>query len=343
MTAADLCIVAGAFVFAVIATGIMRRYALQRDLIDVPNSRSSHSAPTPRGGGVAIVAAFLGAVLAIGMSGQLPVGLVMALFVGGGAVAVVGFLDDRRALRAGVRFAVHLGAALLTVYLLGGISESGLAPWGMHGVWAGAVIAILALVWATNLFNFMDGIDGIAAAETVFMACAGAWINVSHGGDFGLTGAMLCLAAASLGFLRWNWPPARIFMGDVGSGFIGFALVSLGLAANRGGGTVPFEVWGILGGVFLVDATVTLVRRIARGERWFEAHRLHAYQHLARRWNSHLPVTTSVLVINVVWLLPWALAAASFPARAPMFLAAALVPLAALFLACGAGARERLI
>jgi Fuc2NAc and GlcNAc transferase len=339
MTGGAVYIVVGAFVFAIVATGFMRRYAMRRDLLDVPNLRSSHSSPTPRGGGVAIVAAFLGAVLAIGLSRQLSVGFLWALFAGGGAVAAVGFLDDRRALRASVRFAIHVGAAVLAVCLLGGVSESALARWGLHGVWLGAAIAVLALVWATNLFNFMDGIDGIAASEAAFIAGAGAWINRCYGGDAGLTAAMLCLAAANLGFLRWNWPPARIFMGDVGSGFIGFALASLGLAADRIGG-VSIEVWAILGGVFLVDATVTLIRRAARGDRWFEAHRIHAYQHLARRWNSHFSVTMLVIVINVVWLLPWALAAAKFPARAPTFLAAALIPLAALFLACGAGAKE---
>jgi Fuc2NAc and GlcNAc transferase len=150
---------------------------------------------------------------------------------------------------------------------------------------------------------------------------------------------MLCLAGASLGFLRWNWPPARIFMGDVGSGFLGFALAVLGLAASRSG-AVPIEVWAILGGVFMVDATVTLIRRAGRGDRWFEAHRLHAYQHLARRWHSHLAVTLVVIAIDVIWLLPWALAAANFPAHAPLFLAAALIPLALVFLACGAGAKE---
>jgi Fuc2NAc and GlcNAc transferase len=339
VSAAAACVVIGTFGCAILGTGLMRRYAVQRNLLDVPNVRSSHSFPTPRGGGAAIVAAFLGALLAIGLSKHLGSSLLAALFAGGAAVAVVGFLDDRRAVRPSVRFAVHAAAAVLAVCLLGGIPESELAQWGLHGLWLGWIGAVLAVVWATNLFNFMDGIDGIAASEAAFMAGAGAWINWLHGGDAGLTVAMLCLAGASLGFLRWNWPPARIFMGDVGSGFLGFALAILGLAASRTG-VVPIEVWAILGGVFMVDATVTLIRRAGRGDRWFEAHRLHAYQHLARRWHSHLAVTLVVIAIDVIWLLPWALAAASFPAHAPMFLAAALIPLAVVFLACGAGAKE---
>ena len=332
-------IVAGTFAITLIATGLMRRYALQKKLLDVPNPRSSHSAPTPRGGGLAIVAAFLGAVLALALAEHLNGRIAVALVGAGGTIALVGFLDDRRTLPAGVRFAVHVASAGLVVFLLGGIPEAELENWGLRGVWVGAAIAVLALVWTTNLFNFMDGIDGIAGSEAAFIAGAGAWINWRHAGDAGLTIAMLCLAGASLGFLRWNWPPARIFMGDVGSGFVGFALAALGLAASTAG-AIPIAAWAILGGVFLVDATVTLIRRIARGDPWLEAHRLHAYQHLARRYGAHLPVTALVIVINFVWLLPWAITAAQFPTRAPLFLAAALAPLIALALACGAGAEE---
>jgi Fuc2NAc and GlcNAc transferase len=332
--------IVGAFVVADVATGMMRRYALQKELLDVPNLRSSHLSPTPRGGGVAIVAAFLGAVLGIRIAGQLDFSVVAAIFAGGGAIAGVGFLDDRRALRASVRFLVHLLAALLAVSLLGGISERTLALWGLRGFWFGAPIAVLVLVWATNLFNFMDGIDGIAASEAIFVSASGAWINWYFGGNVGLTIAMSCLAASSLGFLRWNWPPARIFMGDVGSGFLGFTLALVGLAASRTS-VVPIEVWAILAGVFLVDSTITLARRVVRGDRWFEAHRVHAYQHMARRWQGHLPVTILVVVIDFVWLLPWALVAAHFPAHALQFVAAALMPLVVIFLACGAGAEER--
>jgi Fuc2NAc and GlcNAc transferase len=219
------------------------------------------------------------------------------------------------------------------------VPESALANWGLHGAWIGGFIALLTLVWVANLFNFMDGIDGIAGSEAVFVSGAGALLNWSRGGSVGLTAAMLCLAAASLGFLRWNWPPARIFMGDVGSGFLGFTLIVLGLAANQHG-TIPFEVWGILGGFFFVDATVTLLTRMARGDRWFSAHRTHAYQWLARRWRAHLPVTLLVSAINILWLLPWAWLATSRPAYAKDFLAVALAPVVVLVVLLGAGRKE---
>jgi Fuc2NAc and GlcNAc transferase len=211
---------------------------------------------------------------------------------------------------------------------------------GLQGIWAASLLGVMALTWSTNLFNFMDGIDGIAGSEAVFVAGAGAFLNSRFGGDSGLTAAMLVLAAASLGFLIWNWPPARIFMGDVGSGFLGFTLAVFALAASRHS-TVPIEVWAILSGVFLADATVTLLRRIFRGDRWFEAHRLHAYQGLASRWQAHLPVTALVIGINVFWLFPWAWIAATYPARALWDVCAALAPLAVIALLAGAGRKVR--
>jgi Fuc2NAc and GlcNAc transferase len=336
MTSNLIWIVAGAFGVSSAATGLMRRYALKKNLLDVPNTRSSHAFPTPRGGGVALVLAFFIALLAITFDTHFNGRVLSALIAGGGAIATIGFMDDRWAPPAGLRFGVHLVAALFVVLMLGGIPEQALSNWGLHGVWVGMAIAVLALVWATNLFNFMDGIDGIAGSEVVFVCVVGAWLNWHQRGDLALTASMLCLAAASAGFLIWNWPPARIFMGDVGSGFLGFTIGILGLGISQST-TVPAEVWAILGGVFIVDATVTLARRVARGDRWFEAHRMHAYQHLSQRWKSHMRVTLSVTLINIVWLLPWALLATRAPANALWCLIAALSPLVmlAFFLRAG--------
>jgi Fuc2NAc and GlcNAc transferase len=159
-------------------------------------------------------------------------------------------------------------------------------------------------------------------------------------GDPGLTAAMICLSGASWGFLAWNWPPARIFMGDVGSGYLGLMLPMLGFAASQRA-AIPLQVWLILGGVFLVDATATLFRRVLRGDRWFEAHRLHAYQHSARRCKGHLPVTVIVIALNLLWLLPWAVIAVRVPKLASMCVGAALMPLLIIALVAGAGRPER--
>lgn len=325
-----------AFAFAWIATGLARRYALRHAIMDIPNVRSSHATPTPRGGGLAIALVFLGALVILVSSGQLQPRVGFALAAGGGVIAVTGYLDDRRALPASVRICVHLVAATLAVVVVGGITQSTLRHLGLHGVLLGGLLGLVALVWFTNLFNFMDGIDGIAGSEAVFVAGAGALFNWRFGGDGGLTIAMLVLAAATLGFLVWNWPPARIFMGDVGSGFLGFTLAALGLVASRHS-AVPLEVWAILSGVFFVDATVTLLRRMARGDRWFEAHRLHAYQTLASRWQAHLPVTVLVIAINVLWLFPWAWIAAVHPDQAMLCVLGSWAPLVIAALLVGAG------
>jgi Fuc2NAc and GlcNAc transferase len=151
--------------------------------------------------------------------------------------------------------------------------------------------------------------------------------------------AALCSAAAA-GFLLWNWPPAKIFMGDVGSGYLGYVLAILALAATIRD-PVAVWVWLILGGAFFVDATVTLARRTIRGDRLYEAHRSHAYQWLARRWGSHLPVTVTLLALNLLWLFPAAWLAERYPALALWILIAAYLPLIVLALVAGAGRPEQ--
>ncbi len=339
MIAEAASIIAAAFVVSVCGTWILRRWATQRGLIDVPNARSSHSMPTPRGGGAAILMAFVLAVFVLFLRGWMQGQILIALMAGGGAVALVGFFDDLKDISAAVRFSVHLGAGALAVALIGGLSEPILASWGLHGNWLGNFLTVTIIVSVINVFNFMDGIDGLAGIEAIFVASSGAILNAFAGGEFGITAAMLSLAAASAGFLIWNWPPASIFLGDIGSGFLGVTLSILALSASNSTG-IPLEVWGILAGVFLVDTTVTLVRRMARGDPWLQPHRLHGYQHLARRLKSHSRVTLIVTVINFFWLLPWAWFAVLSPGLAKVALAASLAPLFACALRIGAGRPE---
>jgi Fuc2NAc and GlcNAc transferase len=262
-----------------------------------------------------------------------------AVLSGGLPVAAVGYLDDRRSLPVLARMGVHLASAGWAVYLLNGMPP---IQWGaavVHlGHW-GDLLAVVAIVWMLNLFNFMDGIDGIAASEAAFVAAAGAglcWLLGIHSATCDTAAAV---AAASLGFLLWNWPPAKIFLGDVGSGYLGYVIGTLVLAATRENSAVLWS-WLILGGVFLVDATVTLIRRILRGDRIYEAHRSHAYQWLARRWRSHKPVTLAVVTVNAFWLLPCAYFAALNPTLAAWTAIVALTPLVAAAVAAGAGQRE---
>jgi Fuc2NAc and GlcNAc transferase len=201
---------------------------------------------------------------------------------------------------------------------------------------SGTVIGALGVLWVLNLFNFMDGIDGLAASEATFIAWSGGALAAANSPANGAAAAAFIFGASCLGFLRWNWPPARIFMGDVGSGFAGYVIAVLALGTAREN-TVGLWIWLILGGAFFVDATVTLLRRLLRGERVYEAHRSHAYQWLARRWGSHGTVTLAVLTVNILWLLPCAVLASRAPRYAAMLVVVALAPLALLAVIAGSG------
>lgn len=325
-------------VTAALLTGLLRRYAIRSGLLDRPNERSSHSIPTPRGGGLAIVVTSLVGLGVLCLFQLLPVRWFIALAGGGAAVAVVGFIDDRRTLSARIRLAVHLAAAVWALAWIGGLPPLRVGDQVVQLGWSGYVLGTLAIVWVLNLFNFMDGIDGIAASEAAFVTGAGGAL-VAAFADTGqaLPAALVC--AACMGFLVWNWPPAKIFMGDVGSGYTGFMIAMLALAAAR---AHPAAIWAwlILGGVFFVDATVTLARRSLRGDRVHEAHRSHAYQWLSRRWGAHLRVTLVVLLIDLVWLLPAAWLAMRYPSLAVWVLAGSLLPLIPLALLAGAGRAE---
>jgi Fuc2NAc and GlcNAc transferase len=332
-------IAACALLAAALITGLVRRLALERGALDVPNERSSHTVPTPRGGGVAIVLAVSAAAAGLWLLRRIDLALLMAL-LGGIAVALVGFIDDRRPLRAAPRLLVHVLAALWALAWLGGLPPVQLGG-QLHSSGAGGyVLGVIGIVWVLNLFNFMDGIDALAASEATFITWGGALAAVVAAASDATWQPALAVGAACCGFLLWNWPPARIFMGDVGSGYLGYLVAVLAVAATR---TDPAAllVWLTLGGLFLVDATVTLARRLLRGERAHTAHRSHAYQQLARRFGRHRRVTLLAIAVNLCWLLPWALYAELHPGRALGCTLAALLPLLPLVLAAGAGRPER--
>ncbi|WP_055003429.1 MraY family glycosyltransferase [Pseudomonas coronafaciens] len=321
-------------------TGLLRKYALARSLIDVPNARSSHSLPTPRGGGVAIVIAFLLAVTLLTGIGHLSASALTAIIGSGGLVALVGFMDDHGHIAARWRLLGHFVAAGWTLLWLGGLAPLSIMGWSFDPGPLGQVLAAFYLVWMLNLYNFMDGIDGIAGVEAVTV-CLGMSIIYALGGHVGLSWESLLLAAAAAGFLCWNFPPAKIFMGDAGSGFLG---IVLGLLSIQGSWASPqlFWCWLILLGVFIVDATLTLIRRLLRREKVYEAHRSHAYQFASRDYGKHLPVTLAVVMINLVWLLPVALWVALMGGDGLTWTAIAYVPLVCLALRFRAGEAERM-
>jgi Fuc2NAc and GlcNAc transferase len=321
------------FVISALITGSSRKLLGRHGLMDLPNDRSSHVVPVPRGGGVGIVVAFLSAVAWAFEKAFIPGQLAWALIGGGLAIAVVGFLDDRFRLPAWPRIVVHSLAAAWAVWCLDVARPASFIASGDS--WVQRCVAFVALVWLINLFNFMDGIDGLAGIEAVSVGGLGAVLLLHNGWSSGAQ-LSLMLCAASLGFLVWNWPPAKIFMGDVGSGFLGFTLGTLALSSSKTSSTLIWP-WLILLAAFFVDATVTLLRRMFVRAPWYQAHRSHAYQHAARAFGSHANVTLAVAAINIGWLFPLAWAASSHRQTAPLFAAIAVIPLVYLTLRFEAG------
>jgi Fuc2NAc and GlcNAc transferase len=286
-------------------TAALRAYALNRSIIDIPNARSSHSVPTPRGGGVAIVITFLLALVALGVL-QILSGAELAAYLGAGAlIAIVGFMDDHGHIAARWRLLGHFTAAAWALFWLGGLAPLTVFGMSIDMGWIGGVFAAFYLVWMLNLYNFMDGIDGIASLEAI-TSCAGLCLIYWMAGQHALIWAPLMLTMAVAGFLFWNFPPAKIFMGDAGSGFLGIILGILSIQAAWAGSEL-FFAWLIMLGVFIVDATFTLIRRLVRGDKVYEAHRSHAYQFASRLYGKHKPVTVAVTLINIIWLLPIAI------------------------------------
>ncbi len=302
MTTGELGVLVLVLIVAWFGTGALRRFALARALVDVPNERSSHSVPTPRGGGLAVVIPVLAAILVGAVQGWVSRNVAIALLPAAVAIAAVSWLDDLRGLPASLRLLVHFAAAGWVVYRIGPVTAlDGSLALG----WTARLVSVLALVWLSNLFNFMDGIDGLAASEAICVALAGSLL-CWRSRDLELTWLAGVLAAGVAGFLPWNWQPAKIFIGDVGAVFLGFLLGALGLLAQQRG-DIPAAGWSLLLGVFIVDATLTLGRRLLRGHRWSTAHKGHAYQRAVQAGLTHARVVEVVLAVNTILaLIVWA-------------------------------------
>lgn len=328
------CLFVSAFVLTYALTACLRRYALANSLMDIPNQRSSHTVPTPRGGGVAVVVSFILAAGALYYFDVVTTSLLLAIAAGVG-VAIAGFLDDHGHIAARWRLLAHFFAAIVAVYGLGGLPPLELAGSSYSLGAVGHIIAVFFLVWMLNLYNFMDGIDGIASIQ-VISTCLGGAVLYTLTGQPEVGVLPIVLASCAAGFLVWNFPPARIFMGDAGSGFLGFVLGVLALQAGWVNSPLFFS-WLILLGVFIVDATFTLLVRLLHGERVYEAHRNHAYQHAAMAYNSHLKVTMAVLLINSVWLFPLAYLVANRTLNGWLGMVIAYLPLLFAAIKCRAG------
>jgi Fuc2NAc and GlcNAc transferase len=291
------------FATAFIATGLWLSLARRRNWFDHPNHRSSHVIPTPKSGGAGFVVAFTTFMAALYLGGMLTVQ--QAIFAGLALIlAGVGFIDDLRPLGIAKRIGAQgltTGAALLLFDPVPALHF----PWGsLEPAWLRIALLLPGLVWLINLYNFMDGIDGLAATEAIFV-CLALALFAGFDADSLVMMLSLGLALAVAGFLFFNLPPAKLFMGDLGSNYLGFMLAIIGGMAMQ---TTSVNVWTLLVllGVFIVDATATLLGRMRAGLVWYHAHRSHAYQQAALRWGSHGVVVGVVALVNVCWLLPLA-------------------------------------
>ncbi len=253
----------------------------RRQIMDIPNERSSHTTPTPRGGGLAIVILTLAGWLIYGLIAQVDFfTIVLPYILGGILIATISWIDDLRSLTPYQRFAAQFAGAILIVIGIGYWHQIDIPYLGSITIAAfGIIITLLWIVGLTNAYNFMDGIDGIAAGQALISGLG--WVLLAWGHpSMALVKVLgLLIAGSSLGFLIHNWSPARIFMGDVGSAFLGFsfAVIPLLIVDGRPG----FALVGILMcWVFLFDTVLTFTRRLIRGENVLAPHRSHLYQRL---------------------------------------------------------------
>ena len=280
------------FLSSLFLTYLIRTYALKKSLLAKVNERSSHTTPTPHGGGIAIAVTWFFGLIYLFTCKAIAPSLFYAL-VCGSLLSIVSYCDDLYELSPKLRLFVQAIVSMAGLYALGGLSRIDFGFWMLENPLITNALAFFGIMWFINLYNFLDGIDGYAGSEAIFLAMAG-WLL--FGGDH-----FLILGASVAGFLVWNWHKAKIFMGDVGSTLLGYTISIFALYYQNNG--VSIFVWLILFGLFWFDATLTLVRRYRNKEKLSLAHRKHAYQRLVQSGISHDYVVFFALCINLVLLI----------------------------------------
>ncbi|MEE4216401.1 MAG: glycosyltransferase family 4 protein [Xanthomonadales bacterium] len=302
-------VIAPAAFLSFLLSGVATWYARRRGLFDHPGARHSHSEPTPRGGGAGLVLAFLVSIVLLLAFSQRPLismHILPTLLSGTLAMAITGWWDDHHDLSARFRFAVQLGVSL---FLLWSLRKSG---W-VDG-WFIFAIGVLFTAWMINLFNFMDGSNGMAGCQGVFAFGVLAWL-FTRGGDPGAATVALLMLACCVGFLPWNLGKARVFLGDVGSLPLGFMIAALLLyGAESGAFSLPVAL--MVMALFLADASLTLMVRVLKGERWYNAHRQHLYQRIIAVGWTHGRVLLLYQAVNLALVLPGIVIGVNYPVLA---------------------------
>lgn len=320
---------------ALVGIRVYRRIAIRHDIVARPNNRTLHDAVVPRGSGLVIAVVAILAFAVLLLLGWIDARAMLLLGVGGAAAAGLGFGDDVLDVRPSRKLLLMTLLAVWTVGVLWPeIRSAPVAALGRLGAVATVALSLWATVWLVNLFNFTDGIDGLAGSAAVLVAGAIAVAAAHAGGDRALVAALVVVAAATLGFLVYNLPPASIFMGDAGSIFLGYVFAAL-LVWSVTTGTVSAWTWLAALGYYVGDTTVTNALRPFMVRHFWRGHRSHAYQNLARITGSHARVTWGIVLYQLLWAVPLSYWSATRPAHAPLAALLAVTPAVVLALRYG--------
>lgn len=275
---------------SLILTYYIKKIAIKKSLVDIPNDRSSHTIPTPHGGGIAIAITWFIGVSYLYFANEIESSLYFSLMAGV-IISIVSYLDDLFELSAKLRLVTQALVAILGLYFVGGLEEVNLFFFSIENQFLTNAFAFFMIIWFINLYNFLDGIDGYAGSEAVFLGVAG--FLLFGGGHF------LVFVFSVLGFLVWNWHRAKIFMGDVGSTLLGYNVAIFTIYYSNIESS-DFWIWIILFGVFWFDATLTLYRRYKNKEKLSQAHKKHVYQRLTQSGFTHDKVVFLSVFVNLV-------------------------------------------
>jgi Fuc2NAc and GlcNAc transferase len=303
-------------------TKLYRLFAINKEIISNPNTRSLHSQFKPSGGGIVFSLICVILVVVLGCFGILSFEMIMVFGLGALCAALFGFFDDIYDINAFIKLVIQI---ILSIWILVWFDVNELTILGWLPFWAASILCCFLLVWMINLYNFMDGIDGMAASGTIFACFALILTLLISNGFSSIVLIFSLLLFSCLGFLIYNWPPASIFMGDSGSIFLGYFFGAL-IIISQINGDISFWTWVIVFSYFFGDAHVTIIMRIILSNKWYKPHRSHAYQNLARILNSHLKVTTGVQLYNVFYILPLAIFSVIFPLWDIYFSILAILP-----------------
>jgi len=285
-------------------TNLIRHLSIKYKFYDIPNDRSSHDARIPKGGGIPIIVIVFLSIAILLFLEKIDFYISISLLLGIIIISATSLIDDFKSLSVTFRAIAYTFGAALSFYLIDGLATITIGNNDFNLKYFSYPLCVLFIFWMTNLYNFMDGTDGFAAVQTICVSLfCGILAYISSEISYAII--LLCIAASTIGFLFWNWSPAKIFMGDVGSCSLGFVFGLLSIHTEKNG-LISISIWLILLAPFIVDTSLTLIKRIITGEKWYKAHNTHAYQRFYQSGFSHGQLAIALLKINLLIIWPCA-------------------------------------